>query len=323
MAKVINQEKINKMISLYEQGYSVTKIGNILNISRQCVSKYIKNNNISVILQPNKIILDESEVLRLYKSGMSITNIASKFNVSSKPITRILKSNSIDTSKNINNKQFICNDDFFEIIDNEYKAYWLGFLYADGCVVTNNGRFDLHIGLSIEDKEHLQLLLHNINSTHPLREKEVKLKGKVYKSCVLKLYSKKLVTDLIIKGCTERKSLTLTFPNEDVLPKHLYKHFIRGYFDGDGSVYYNNHSNKICFSIFGTDNFLSKCFDILNKEIGTSITKLYSKKNCKCKFILKAGKQAIDILDWLYEDSNIYLERKFVKYNNLKMQMPS
>lgn len=44
--------------------------------------------------------------------------------------------------------------------------------------------------------------------------------------------------DLSKHGCVPNKSLILKFPT--TLPNELVNDFIRGYFDGDGSVYINN-----------------------------------------------------------------------------------
>lgn len=304
------QVDVNNIINLYNDGLSITKIGDQLNLSRQYVSRLLKNNGIDIALQPTKVNIDEKEVCTLYKSGLSITKIAELYSVSMKPIKRILKENNV-TITGKDNRKHTCTYDYFERIDNEHKAYWLGFIMADGNVrIENNKKYVLEIGLKDDDNEHLNKFLKDINSTDTVT---YKMNG-IYKSCRVMIRSKKLVTDLISLGCTERKSLTLKFPTID---EKLLRHFIRGYFDGDGSVYFNNNSKKIAFNLLGTDDFLNNCYRIFNENTGITITKLYEKKNCKTKFILKHGKQAILILDWLYKDNTICLDRKYIKYKEL------
>lgn len=60
--------------------------------------------------------------------------------------------------------------------------------------------------------------------------------GKEYSR--IQISSKTLTADLLKLGCTPRKSLTLKFPNDGIFKSNdLIRHFIRGYFDGDGSVF--------------------------------------------------------------------------------------
>lgn len=306
------QVDVDNIIKLYNDGLSVTKIGEQLNLSRQYISRLLKKNGIDIVLQPNKIDIKEDEICTLYKSGLSITKIADMYSVSMKPIKRILKQNNIVITGQ-DNRKHTCNYDYFETIDNEHKAYWLGFIMADGNVRIENGKkYVLEIGLKSDDDTHLNKFLNDIGSTDKVT---YKMNG-IYKSCRVMIRSKKLINDLIELGCVERKSLILKFPN---IQEPLKRHFIRGYFDGDGSVYLNKSCNKIGFNLLGTDDFLNNCFQVFNKNIDITITKLYEKKDCKAKFILKHRKQAISILEWLYKDNTICLDRKYEKYKLLKL----
>ena len=309
----------NEIIELYNNGLSCTKIAKQLKITRQRVSKILKNNNIDITLQPNKIDLNESEVIELYKNN-SIAKIADMYGVSTKVISRILKSNNIEIIR-INNQKYNYHKDYFKNIDTEEKAYWLGFLYADGNVRVKD-KYVLEIGLKADDELHLIKLANALGDNLSPKYKAVKGKDKIYDSTKLLIVNKNIVLDLIDKGCVPRKSMTLTFPNEKVLPKHLQRHFIRGYFDGDGSIYWNNNKtcNNICFNMLGTDDFLNKVYDILFDNLNITRNNLYKKQSSDCKFILKSGRQAYDILEWLYSDCNIYLDRKLNTFNDLKIK---
>ena len=77
--------------------------------------------------------------------------------------------------------------------------------------------------------------------------------------------SQKTVNDLKRLGCIENKSLVLTFPTYDQVPEELIYHFIRGYFDGDGSVSINSKNYKYAhISIVGTENFIKKLSEYFN-----------------------------------------------------------
>src|SRR5699024_9205607 len=139
-------------------------------------------------------------------------------------------------------QKYKINHNFFDEIDTEEKAYWLGFLYADGCVREDRGCFRL--GLQARDVRHLEKFRESLDSNHTIKETNKVTNEKIYYGNYIFIHSKKLVKNLVEKGCFENKSLTLKFPSYDIVPKHLIYHFIRGYFDGDGSVSYTVRNGK-------------------------------------------------------------------------------
>jgi hypothetical protein len=129
-------------------------------------------------------------------------------------------------------RKYNFNENYFENIDTEEKAYWLGFFFADGCITINKKG---------DNKQYLQYKIQLTSIDVEVIENFSKVIGysnskiSVYKDkyYYLHLTSKKMFDDLSALKCTERKSLTLTFPNIDQI---YISHFIRGYFDGDGSI---------------------------------------------------------------------------------------
>lgn len=236
------------------------------------------------------------------------------------------------------------NEKYFETIDNEHKAYWLGFLYADGYVEPIYRKdkikaFRIEIGLSIEDKHHLELLLQDIESDVPISERNQKIGNKTYSTCRVRINNTKMCRDLINLGCTTRKSLTLEFPSENIVPKEYLKDFIRGYFDGDGCIsyserdYVDKRNNKqytqknIVSSFIGTHDFLSDLSEILSdNDINFSFNK---KPNCGKASEIRLTKHS-DILNlyrYIYNDATIFLSRKKEKFINafdkLNIQIPA
>lgn len=108
------------------------------------------------------------------------------------------------------------------------------------------------------------------------------------------------------------KSLDLKFP--DISPL-LYPHFIRGYFDGDGSIYINKQKHRITVTITSTKQFCEKIKDITEKELGI-FCGIYdaSCHNGITKVNSMSGKSAVKFLDWIYKDADLYMERKYNKY---------
>lgn len=209
------------------------------------------------------------------------------------------------------------NIDYFKIIDTEYKAYWLGFLYADGYNgYSPNGKSSvLEIRLSSIDRSHLLKFLNSVQSTSPIREKENKLNGKIHSSSKISICNKNFCMHLNDKGCIKNKSLVLTFPTEDIVPKHLIRHFIRGYFDGDGCIYTNKEKNRYSVSFVGTESFLDLISKVFEEELGLRDTK--KNKSSNAYDITWGGRiNAMKIFNYLYKDCNIFLERKFNKFNS-------
>jgi len=103
-------------------------------------------------------------------------------------------------------------------------AYILGFIFADGCLVEyKNGYYGLDI--TSKDLEHLRLIKHELKAEHKIGKKE-----HCYR---IQIRNKVIYNDLLKLGLTPRKSKTIRFPK---LPKEYFSHFVRGLFDGDGSV---------------------------------------------------------------------------------------
>lgn len=212
-----------------------------------------------------------------------------------------------------NSKKYNLDENYFEVINTPNKAYWLGFLYADGCVLVreknNKKSYILEISLNEDDITHLEKFKMCLKSNSPIKYKTIKEK---YKSCRLAICNKKICEDLIKLGCTPRKSLTLTFPSEEQVPKELIPHFIRGYLDGDGCVFNNGKEKRIGF--VGTKNILENIQDIMYKEFGLTKTKMQPQGQAfQCMWSGTGNlKTWFDYL-YNYEDI-IFLQRKFEKF---------
>ena len=205
--------------------------------------------------------------------------------------------------------KYECNVNYFETIDTEDKAYWLGFIYADGCI--DNDCKVLIINLNPIDLNHLILFNECIGSNYPITYQD----NNRYIS--LRITRKEFVKHLVNKGCTPRKSLTLKFPTSDQLPLHLVKHFIRGYFDGDGCLHTRLRKclNKLRPYLECEVNFLGT-YDMLysiSQNIPINNIKILQFGNIY-KFRISSKKNIILLLDYLYQDSLFYLQRKYDKY---------
>lgn len=251
----------------------------------------------------------EEEIIKLYKSGLSSTKIGIKFGTSKNNILRLLKRNNIKRrSLSECHRTFKINESYLDKIDTEEKAYILGFFYADGAVVDTT----ISIVASEIDKDIIEKIRKAFEYEGMAKYNNPKTNTKPYYR--LGMTNKKLANNLIKYGCMQSKSLKLIFPSKKILPSHLLHHFIRGYFDGDGSFYYNKRT--ACISICSTENFLKTIKSICKKRIKINCS-IYSPKNCLLrgnnitKVLRFGGKnQVLSFLNWIYKDSSIFLDRK-------------
>jgi hypothetical protein len=242
-----------------------------------------------------------------YLEGASLMSLSKKYrgNITEKwfaqKISDRLKSEGVIIVNRQNERGV--NHNLFKSIETEEQAYWLGFLFADGSVNKRNSVIEL--SLKAGDYEHLVKF-----------KSFVKAKNKIYVDevrCRYLFSSPRIKDQLITLGCTPQKSLTLKFPDRNRIPKDLMRHFLRGYFDGDGCLSYNKRYGKIhpqC-SVLGTLDFLKEF--VIEIQMDKNIHKnrnIYGFHLC-CK---KAGR----FLDYLYQDSSVYLNRKYHRYQIFK-----
>ena len=235
----------------------------------------------------------------------TLKQLGKEFNCSYPTIRNLLNKHKI---KSRGNKQGYPRDEFyFNKIDTEEKAYWLGFLYADGCVHSNN----YEISVNITDKEHIEKFKAAIKAfNHNITEIQDKRFQNAKTLYQFSIKDKQLHQDLIKWGCIPQKSLLINkIPN---IPRDYVSHFLRGYFDGNGSLHYLRGTNNYRISFVGTKDFLND----IQKELQTNVS-LQSNIAGKAYVLQIAGRRQIErILNYLYNNSkeNNRLNRKYQKY---------
>ena len=118
-------------------------------------------------------------------------------------------------------------------------AYVSGFFAADGYMWIS-GRGSHFFGFQINDRELLEEIRDALGSNHKIATR-TRPNPKWNDSYRLQIGSKEMFTDLLELGMTPAKSNSLSFP---AVPEKYLSHFIRGYFDGDGNVYFKRHYAK-------------------------------------------------------------------------------
>ena len=248
-------------------------------------------------------MINIEKLLELNSSGLTQKQIATELNVSRATVQRALRKLNVSTPNYHNSLKF--DNTVFDSIDTEEKAYWLGFLYADGNVSSTINNVEL--SLSVTDTEHLEKYRKFLKNESKVKIGKVICNGKEFKRCRLSVTNKYFKEQLIKVGCVPNKSLILEFPKAIFSNDTLKYHFIRGYVDGDGSITFTQ-TGKLRLDIIGTEKFLNGI-----KEIFPEFSELRKDKRWKHNtyYINCAYDNAEKVLTKLYKNSTIYLQRKY------------
>lgn len=192
---------------------------------------------------------------------------------------------------------------FFDYIDTEAKAYFLGLMFSDGSVTRNQ------FYIKLKDEDILLKFRDELKCDYPILVREFP-----YKSYTLQISSQTLCNALIKLGCVPNKTKVIQLPK---LKEDLYRHFIRGFFDGDGCLQLQDKKYHCRFDLTSASKkFLEQIRPIITMH---SKPNGYLGKENKYEVwhLNYSGHQVQDILDWLYKYSNFYLQRKYTKYKLL------
>lgn len=187
------------------------------------------------------------------------------------------------------------------------SAYIFGFIAADGYVFYEDG---------IDNKNGLQFELAGYDMDILKKIKKIlKYEGPILYSkrdtVKLQINNKKIVKDLIDKGMpSDNKTFDIKYPK--TLPDNLVNHFIRGVFDGDGSVIVKKHS--LSWQLLGTESLLKTIKSKLPIDTSNIHIQDRNKHGVNVFALQISNKNSIDLFNWMYEDATIYLGRKYKKY---------
>lgn len=252
------------------------------------------------------------EYLDTPETQRSLTKLQRKYGIRRQTIAEQLRKRGYE----VINQQNRCRvDEFvFDTIDTEEKAYWLGFMFADGNISSEGHRLEMNLG--VHDVEHMEKFRKFLKLETEIKVDARGTSGRF--KCRLSVRNKHLWETLNEKGCVPCKSLILRFPNENIFSNNcLIYDFIRGYCDGDGSLgFYDYKSTKSSsVSIIGTSDFLEsvRLFLGIDGYIRNKSCNNWKNKAYELKY---SGVNARKVARLLYENSSVYLERKYKIYEN-------
>lgn len=262
-------------------------------------------------------MVDTSIMIEEYKKGASLAEIQRRYGMTPYSFKKILISNGIHVrSRNEQNKyspqnqrKFTINDNYFST-QNADMAYILGFLAADGCVYEKVN--EIKVALSSIDKPFLENVLgKTLGSTFPIHDYITKDGFAVSE---VRYSSAQIKKDIAEYGIIPKKTYSLTFPKK--LQKEFYLDFIRGYFDGDGSISTAGQGIRWQICAYNRE-ILQSIIDILFEHDIPRVN-IYKKGNTYYfQYSTKATKKIYNLLYYPY---CLCLPRKYQKYTELVMK---
>lgn len=300
--------KDNIIIKEYLKGISLEIIATKAKCSRYKIKTILENNKIS--LRKRSIRSDSfnnKKALLEFNKGKSIKEISIKYKISENALRNYLKNN---------DKKLISSSDQLRIVkENPFKMdcknskYWIGMICADGTIEKSGKKTKPRVALFSKDyntlKQFKEFLGYNVNINLQI--------NKLYKT---KLYNIKFSQPNTISffnkmNLKSNKSLDLN-PNIN-----LCWNFIRGVFDGDGCIWFNNKGQKYVNITTGSLKFANKILQFLLDHKLKAKLQIENKnnKNILYKVIIFNKKDIKLFYNFIYKDAKYFMLRKKKKFN--------
>lgn len=275
----------------------------------------------------------EEEYLKTNYGDMTCREIGEHLGRSVSSVRKHLPCLGLNHSRN----KYRFNDTYFDEINTPEKAYWFGFIAADGCIIDDSNEYKseqhkrLKIALRWSDNKHLIKFRDCIQGNQPIKKKRSINKNWNIdtEECEIIIYSARIVNALEDKGLYPRKTYSLPFPTNEIISKDLMPHYIRGFIDADGSftsrVRKESDRRVAEFSVVGaTKKFLEDMREFLNSELGVNIG-IYEKRKGNWRIIESSRENVLRILNYAYGNEsltyNSYLDRKYEKYQRIRQEI--
>lgn len=312
------KDDIKLIEELYSQGKTMFYIAkNVFHCRQDTISNIIQQNKIERKNKSRFLSLEtEKEICDLYLSKkITLKEIASLYGITSFVVRQVLLGSGIKIRRSFAKKDFNLKEDYFEKIDTPEKAYFLGFLFADGNVFNNQIALEIHV----RDKEILEKLKQEVNTVNQITYR----KRKHTEVCCLRITSQRMCEDLKKYGIVPNKTVLTTRLPQHFNPLFL-RDYLRGLVDGDGYVI-KTQTGRYCIGF--VSNYEAICLDFRNycnmlleeKSFIKIIAK--SKKTASGGYTCNFSKQSVvkQLATILYKDSIIYLTRKYAMAESIFM----
>ena len=300
-------------INRYQNSDSINDLADFYKVERHTITRKAKELGIYQKKEPVLSKEQEQEIIEQYLMASSST-LAKKYNVSDSKISQVWMQAGLRGKQN---RTYYLNEHYFDDITTDEQAYWLGFIASDGCVhnFKDNRQDTLSFSLQTQDFHHLEKFKAALNTDKPLFY-GVHGEQRQYTQVTLQISSNILCNALQKCGITYRKTYDVQWPDID---SKLLPAYVRGYFDGDGSIskqFKINELHKVGIGIVGFENNMINFQNYLKSQnIETTLfydnrPNKYTKQDfCQLNLTNKINKYAF--LRLIYDDATVYLDRKY------------
>lgn len=317
-AKLTTEERA-KICTLYQkEGKTTQALGLQFKVSGVTIRKILVTAGIPRYKPGHSKFRKASEresVVQLYLEGGNCDRIARLFDVSIPTVATVLKK--VGKLRTISERAQIYrrNSHYFDNIDSSQKAYWLGLLGADGCVSGNRVSLDLNVN----DKYLVQRFINDMESDAPiLITKRLHPQGFTTIMSTFRIGDQFLCNSLRKLGITDRKTYILKFPD---IKEEYFSHFIRGFVDGDGSIFGVKQERRLTTQAHfnlpsASKEFIMAIQEILIEKCRLNRNTLGNKDNF---FILNfhGNNVCYRIYRYLYKDATRWMSRKRDKFEEI------
>ena len=306
-AFLANPSSLDLVSAMRQEGMSYKQIAAQFGISDSFLARQLRVNSIpseSPMRVPSttSICLAQSaHIIRLYTAGCSCREIGHDLGFNEQAVRSLVKH--MGLLRDTKPYQKLLDHSWFDSFDCEVKAYFLGLVAADGWIHKNT----VFIALKESEKQILKAIPERAFPFVPIRTYPPGLMN-VEAQCRIAITSRQWIARLNELGITEAKSLTMCDITNQI-PAKVRHHFVRGYFDGDGSISHSVYRGKrrVLVSFRGTRAFLQGLHDATGIPVGGT----YPKQGDGIKALSICGKgRMLELADYLYRDATIFLSRK-------------
>lgn len=313
MIEILRQHE-EEIRELRMNGMKMKDLAEKYNVTYSTMIHFLTTHRI--ILNPQEISNDKKEyIINEYLNGKRYDYIAKEMHLDKETVRTIIVQNGNKIREKSDAFQiYNINQHYFDNIDTPEKAYILGLLYTDGNRNKRKDHYQIVLKLQEIDVDILYKIKEIMNYERPLRFwEESKRNPNSKDQYSLIIDNKQIATSLEKWGIVPNKTKTLCFPN--FLSDKLIPHFIRGCWDGDGTISHNLKEQKAGF--IGTYDM---CFGIKNyveNKLGVHFTlakRTSDTMDNLCVISVHGGKQLKKFLDFIYKDSTIHFNRKYSYY---------
>lgn len=309
----MDNEKIKQMVC---DGFANKRIAANIQLSEKEVKQIIEHNNWQLVKEE----FDETKIdyiCKLYERGVSAKMLGIKFSIDKRRVQKWATSKGLLRDKSASHRLTEFNQHIFDTIDTPEKAYWLGFFYADAYNSDKVNTFS--ITLKDEDYEHLVKLCNFVGLPPSKINRYLShIEDRVYPTCSIRMYSKHVCQKMIELGCPRAKSFIIQYP--DWLDEKLNISFIRGMFDGDGSLA-KRENGEWKWSLATTKECGESIQQIILDQLKLIVNLSYISQTENNTYELESnGNEKVrKLMEWLYSDFsfNTILDRKYSKYLEL------